>query len=211
MLVCPSCPQACILPSISEVNGSPVSSCIGSASMSALRPTVGPSPSPRSVATIPFSATPVCTSSGRPSRAESTFCAVLFVSKPSSGSLWMSLLRATIFSAKRSRTSSFSPSNFWATLILDSFSYWPLLNGCRRTLRDPDPTGGLVGEGAEDHLLDAEAPELAGDDGGVGHALAGADAGDEDDGACPVGDLGERALSEGAGEGSGGYALAGSG
>src|SRR3712207_7104673 len=36
------------------------------------------------------------------------------------------------------------------------------------------------------------------------------DAGDERSGACPVRDHGERALREGAGEGSGGYALAGS-
>jgi hypothetical protein len=88
--------------------------------MSALKPTVGPSPSPRSVATIPFSATPVCVSSGRPSRAESTFSAVFLVSKPSSGSLWISLRRATIFSPKPSLTSSFRPSNLWTTLIFGS-------------------------------------------------------------------------------------------
>ena len=39
---CVSCPQACILPSCSEAKGSPVSSCIGSASMSARRSTVLP-------------------------------------------------------------------------------------------------------------------------------------------------------------------------
>src|SRR5215210_5359371 len=74
----------------------------------------------------------------------------------------------------------------------------------------PDPSGRLVGEGAEDHLLDAEAPELAGHDGGVGHALARVDAGDEGGGARPVWNARERALREGAGEGSGGYALASS-
>src|ERR671916_843435 len=215
MLVCPSWPQACILPSISEANGKPVSSWIGRASMSALKPTVGPSPSPLKVATIPFSATPVCTSSGRPSRAESTFSAVFFVPKPSSGSRWMSLLRATILSPKPARTSSFRSLNFWATLNFDSSrcffasSSQSLQAVAKRSLdpaalRNPDPAGRFVGEGAEDYLLDAEAPELAGHDGGLGHALTGVDTGDEGGGAGPIGYLGERALREGAGEGSGG-------
>src|ERR671911_3045118 len=90
---------------------------MGSASMSALRPTVGPSPSPSRVATTPFSATLVCISRGRPSSAASTLAAVFSVSKPSSGSLWISLLRATIFSPKPSRTSLSRPSNLWTTLI----------------------------------------------------------------------------------------------
>src|SRR5918998_4971315 len=145
MLVCPSWPQACILPSVCEANGSPVSSWIGNASMSALRPTVGPSPSPFKVAMTPFSATPVRMSRGRPSSAASTFSAVRSVSKPSSGSLWISLLRATIFSPSPSRTSSFRPSNLWTTLIsfslprrLLSLQPPPARAGSRRRLRRPE-------------------------------------------------------------------------
>src|SRR5918998_6454555 len=144
MLVCPSWPQACILPSVPEANGSPVSSWIGNASMSALRPTVGPSPSPFKVATTPFSATPVRMSRGRPSSAASTFSAVFSVSKPSSGSLWMSRLRATIFSPSPSRTSSLRPSNLCTTLIffslprrLHSLQPPPAHAGSRRRLRRP--------------------------------------------------------------------------
>ena len=40
--VCPSCPQACIAPGRSEANSTPLSSWIGSASMSARSATVGP-------------------------------------------------------------------------------------------------------------------------------------------------------------------------
>src|SRR3712207_5347586 len=76
-------------------------------------------------------------------------------------------------------------------------------------LGEPEAAGRFAGEGAEDHLFDAEAPELAGDNGGVGHALAGPDAGDEGGGASSLGEVAERALGEGAGEGPGGYALAG--
>ena len=123
MLVCPSWPQACILPSVSEAKGRPVSSRIGSASMSARSATVGPSPSPSSVATMPFSATPVSTSRGRPSRAARTFPAVFSVSKPSSGSRWMSRLSATILSPKFSSISCCNPSNPWTTLISSSFPY----------------------------------------------------------------------------------------
>ena len=83
--------------------------------MSARKAIVGPSPAPSSVATMPFWATPVWISSGRPSSAARTFSAVFFVSKPSSGSRWMSRLSATISSPKLPRTSSTSPSNPWAT------------------------------------------------------------------------------------------------
>src|SRR5215207_7871312 len=88
---------------------------MGKASMSALRPTVGPSPPPSSVATTPFSATPVRTSSGRPSRATRTFSAVFSVPKPSSGSRWIARLSAVISSPKPSRTSSTRPPNSRAT------------------------------------------------------------------------------------------------
>ena len=40
--VCPSCPQACIAPGRSDANSTPLSSSIGSASMSARSATVGP-------------------------------------------------------------------------------------------------------------------------------------------------------------------------
>src|SRR5215207_5734888 len=91
---------------------------MGKASMSALRPTVGPSPPPSSVATTPFSATPVRTSSGRPSRATRTFSAVFSVPKPSSGSRWIARLSAVISSPKPSRTSSTRPPNSRPTPIL---------------------------------------------------------------------------------------------
>src|SRR5918995_1896898 len=148
MLVCPSWPQACILPSVCEAKGSPVSSWIGNASMSALNPTVGPSPSPLRVATTPFSATPVCISRVRPSRAASTFPAVFSVSKPSSGSRWMSRLRATILSPTPTRTSSSRPSNLWTTLIsrslprgslsLQPSAGMPGAGRSRRRLRGPE-------------------------------------------------------------------------
>jgi hypothetical protein len=49
--VCPSCPQACITPSLSEAKSTPLSSWMERASMSARRASVGPGCSPRNRAT----------------------------------------------------------------------------------------------------------------------------------------------------------------
>src|SRR5215213_3879020 len=78
----------------------------------------------------------------------------------------------------------------------DSFSLW-----------DPDAGWGFGGEGGEDDVPDAEAPEFAGDDGSVGHAAAWFDAGDQGRRPCRLRDRCERASCEGHGEGSRGYAL----
>ena len=63
--VCPSCPQACILPGTVEAKGSPVASVIGSASMSARSPITRPvlSDFPRMTPTTPVRPMPVTTSS----------------------------------------------------------------------------------------------------------------------------------------------------
>ena len=71
--VCRSCPQACIVPSICDANGSPVRSVTGSASISPRSSTAGPGWPPRSTATTELSPRPQLISSGRPSRALSTF------------------------------------------------------------------------------------------------------------------------------------------
>ena len=59
IVVWPSWPQACILPGTSEACSAPVSSSIGSASMSARRPVTGPAPCPSTIATTPLVAMPV--------------------------------------------------------------------------------------------------------------------------------------------------------
>ena len=46
-----SCPHACMLPSTSDANGNPESSCNGSASMSPRSSTLGPGLAPSSTAT----------------------------------------------------------------------------------------------------------------------------------------------------------------
>ena len=75
--VCRSWPQACIAPSISDANGSPVVSVTGSASMSARSSTTGPGLPPRSTAVTELSSLPRVISSGSPSSAASTFACVL--------------------------------------------------------------------------------------------------------------------------------------
>ena len=82
-----------------------------------------------------------------------------------------------------------------------------LIPACR--LREPDSARRLVGEGGKHYLFDAETPKFAGDDGGVGHALAGLDAGNECDGTRVVWDVTEGALGHSLGESASGYALAG--
>src|SRR5881394_3685209 len=63
--VCPSCPQACILPGLMERYGRLVCSSMGSASMSARRPTTFPAPCPlpRITPTTPVLPMPAMTSS----------------------------------------------------------------------------------------------------------------------------------------------------
>ena len=99
--VCRSWPQACITPANREAYGSPVASVTGSASISprsstdglAMSPLSATPPSlpasPRSTAVTEVSFRPVVTSSGRPSRAASTFSCVSGRSSPISGSRWM--------------------------------------------------------------------------------------------------------------------------
>ena len=80
-----SCPQACMIPSTSEANASPVSSGIGSASMSPRSSTVGPGRSPSSTATTELTERPRCTCNGRSARAATTASWVRGSSRPSSG------------------------------------------------------------------------------------------------------------------------------
>ena len=70
--VCASWPQACIAPLTSEANGSPVSSGIGNASMSARNKIVGPGRAPESLAMTDVVRWPVWMSRPRPSSASST-------------------------------------------------------------------------------------------------------------------------------------------
>ena len=67
-----SWPQACICPSTLEAKSSPVSSGIGSASMSPRSSTVGPGLPPSSIAAMPLVVSCSVMSSGRPSSAAST-------------------------------------------------------------------------------------------------------------------------------------------
>src|SRR4028119_2495640 len=70
-------------------------------------------------------------------------------------------------------------------------------------LGDPDAGRGVFGEGGQDHVPLAEAPEFPDDDGGVGHGASGLDAGYEGGGAGLLGYVGEGALCGGAGGGGG--------
>ena len=85
MVVCRSWPHACMVSSCCDAKSSPVSSCIGSASMSPRRMMVGPGRAPSRVATTLVVESPVVTVSGRPSRASSTRSCVKGRSSPSSG------------------------------------------------------------------------------------------------------------------------------
>ena len=90
-----SWPQACIFPATVLANSWPVSSWIGSASMSARIAKVGPGRPPSMVPTTPVRPMPVrC---GMPRRASSaaTMPAVRTSSKASSGCAWMSRRIAT--------------------------------------------------------------------------------------------------------------------
>ena len=87
---CASCPHACIAPSIVLAKSRPVSSGIGSASMSARNKIVGPSPPPpRRSATTEVTLRPVVTSSPSPSSAVRIAAWVRGSSSPSSGSRWI--------------------------------------------------------------------------------------------------------------------------
>src|SRR5215207_383295 len=78
----------------------------------------------------------------------------------------------------------------------------------RRGLWDPDSGRRFGGERGEDDVPDAQAPELTGDDGGVGHNATRHDAGYEGGGPGPLRDSGQGASRHGQGEGPWGYALA---
>ncbi len=95
MAVWASCPHECMTPSCSEAKSSPVSSGIGSASMSARSSTVGPGSPPSRSATTDVWASPVRTRRPSPSSASSTRAWVSGRSRPSSGRRWMSRRRAT--------------------------------------------------------------------------------------------------------------------
>src|SRR5437879_8471625 len=100
-----SWPHACIAPATSDANGRPVSSAIGSASMSARSRMVGPGRAPASRATTDVVRWPVRTSSGRPSRASSTVAWVRGSARPSSGCRWIRR-RSWIVSSRIARASS---------------------------------------------------------------------------------------------------------
>jgi len=83
--VCVSWPQACILPATFDEKSRPVSSGIGSASMSPRSRIVGPGLAPVSIAPIPDVLECNAMSSGNPSSAPSTASRVTGSSLPVSG------------------------------------------------------------------------------------------------------------------------------
>ncbi len=103
--VCVSWPQACMHPSTCDAKSSPVSSGIGSASMSPRRMIVGPGAEPSSRATMPLVDSCVVTDNGRPSSDDSTCSRVIGRSLPSSGHSCNRRRRATA-SSRRSAACS---------------------------------------------------------------------------------------------------------
>ena len=96
IVVCPSWPQACILPAFFERCSGLPSSSIGSASMSALRPIDRLLlPDPLSTPTTPVVAILRCTSIPHDSSCCATKSDVLCSSKPNSGCAWISRRVAT--------------------------------------------------------------------------------------------------------------------
>ena len=104
MVVCPSCPQAWETPGRVERQGRFVSSSIGSASMSARRPTERPGPLPSMIPTTPVPPMPACTSIPHSLSFSTTMPEVRTSWKPISGWAWMSRRIA----AKVSRRSAIS-------------------------------------------------------------------------------------------------------
>src|SRR5436190_16428485 len=94
--VCVSWPQACIVPATVDLNGTSVSSGIGSASMSPRKSTVRPGLPPRRTATAPVVEEPVFHSSGNPASEPRTLAIVFGVCRPSSGSAWIARRSATV-------------------------------------------------------------------------------------------------------------------
>ncbi len=91
-----SWPQACIRPGIWLSNSVPFSSWMGSASISALRPTVGPLFCPTIRPITPVLATPVSASIPKSFKTDWTKRAVLTSVKLSSGCIWMVRRQSTI-------------------------------------------------------------------------------------------------------------------
>ncbi len=91
MATCESWPHACVAPALVLAKSRPVSSGIGSASMSPRSSTVGPGRPESSTATTLESARPLVMLRPRPSSAERTAPWVRGSSSPSSGWAWMSL------------------------------------------------------------------------------------------------------------------------
>src|SRR5262245_42220625 len=111
MAVCASCPQACITPAVREANGRPVSSGMGSASMSARSRIARPGLAPRSVATTPLDFVCVSISSGSASSRSSTFPRVFGSSRPSSGSVWIARRSSTRSGSSCRASSSSAPKS----------------------------------------------------------------------------------------------------
>ncbi|MGZ2475105.1 hypothetical protein ACVI1N_003396 [Sinorhizobium medicae] len=103
MAVCPSWPQACILPGVFEDQAIPLASVIGRASMSALSPMVRPGPRlPRIRPTTPVRPSPVTISSTPNSFSfRSTKAAVFSTANRSSG-FWCRWRRHSVTSVLRS-------------------------------------------------------------------------------------------------------------
>ena len=118
--VCVSWPQACIVFSTPDLNGRPVSSGIGSASMSPRSSTVRPGRAPRSTATAPVVEDPVFHSSGRSASAARTLAIVFGVCSPSSGSAWIARRSATV-SACIACAASYQPRGSVTTCVTMSF------------------------------------------------------------------------------------------
>ena len=86
------------------------------------------------------------------------------------------------------------PESTWLRQVAGQRRVRPsdLAEACEPTGCPTGPRRGLViRQGGKDDVPDAEAPEFAGYDGGVGHAAAWFDAGDEGCGPGPLRDSGE--------------------
>ena len=107
IVVCPSCPHACIRPSWVDLWANVLSSFSGRASISARRP-IARLPSPLlSTPTTPVPAMPRCTSMPHSSSRRATISEVRCSSKPSSGCAWMSRRIWTKRLASRKSSTSF--------------------------------------------------------------------------------------------------------
>ena len=137
MVVWPSWPQACMRPSCCDLWAQVFSSCTCSASMSARRPMLGPSPRrPRSTATMPVPARPVCTSSPQPCSSSATRALVRCSWNAVSGWRWKSCRQACRVSCVGQFTLSFG------LLIVQAFLQGTGVTGCPRRTGQSRPQPG---------------------------------------------------------------------